>query len=169
MVSSASDCSGNFSPLRSTRDGSAGILPYYPVPALLNFINSTTSGGLGVECLQPSLDISGKLPVSSSYISSSSSVQVCGRTCQNSTHTFVSDGTMLDGGSLASQSSEHVGRCSSAVSHHKRSCHGCFGRPCVQGSAISAFNCWLLRDVCCTDGFSSSVCQAVVGATQTSM
>ena len=47
---------------------------------------------------------------------------------------------MLVGSSLASHSSQHLGRYSSAVSHHKRSCHGCFGRPCAQGSTISAFN-----------------------------
>ena len=40
------------------------------------------SGGLRVECLQPSLDVSGKLYVSSSCISFTSSVQVSGRTCQ---------------------------------------------------------------------------------------
>ena len=41
--------------------------------------------GLGVECLQPSLDFSGKLCVSSSSSSSSRSVQVSGRICQWST------------------------------------------------------------------------------------
>ena len=46
---------------------------------------------------------------------------------------------------------------------------GCLGRPGAQGSAVSAFNplaaqqCVLRRQ-----GFSSSVCQAVAGATQTS-
>ena len=42
--------------------------------------------------------------------------------------------------SWASHSSQHAGRCSSAVSHRKRSCCGCFGRPGAQGSVISAFN-----------------------------
>ena len=52
----------------------------------------------------------------------------------------------------------------------KRSHCGCFGRPGAQGSAISAFNplaaqqCVLHRQ-----GFSSSVCQAVAGATRMSM
>ena len=41
---------------------------YYTLESLLPL------GGLGVECLQPSLDISGKLHVSSSSISSSDSV-----------------------------------------------------------------------------------------------
>ena len=51
----------------------------------------------------------------------------------------------------------------------KRSHHGCFSRPGAEESAISAFNplaaqqCVLYRQ-----GFSSSVCQVVVGATQAS-
>ena len=67
-------------------------------------VETPISGGLGVECLQPSLVISGRLCVSSSCISSSSSVQVSGGTCQRSTQAFDSGGTMLDGGSLASHS-----------------------------------------------------------------
>ena len=84
--------------------------------------------------------ILGKLHVSSSYISSSSSVQVSGRTCQRSTQDFNSGGTMLDGGSLASHSSQHVGIHSSALSHHKRSYCGYISRPHAQGPAVSAFN-----------------------------
>ena len=95
---------------------------------------------LGVECLQPSLDYSGKLCLSSSGSSPSSSAQVSGRTCQWSTKTFDSGGTMLDGGPLASHSSQYVGRCSSAVSHCTRFRHGCFGRPGTTGSTVSAFN-----------------------------
>ena len=97
-------------------------------------------GPFGVECLQPSLDISGKLCISFFCISSSSSVQVPGRTCQRLTQTSDSGGTMLDGGTLASHSYQHVGRHSLALSHYKRSHVGCFRRPCTQGSAISAFN-----------------------------
>ena len=83
--------------------------------------------------------------------------------------TFTSGGSMLDGGSLASHSSQHAGRCSSMVSHHKRSCHGCLGRPGAQGSAVSAFNPLAAqRCVLHQQGFSSSVCQAVAGATRTS-
>ena len=78
--------------------------------------------------------------VSSSDSGPSCSVQVSGRTCQQSTQTFDSGGTMLDGGSLASHHSQHVSRCSSAVSHCKRSHHGCLGRPGSQGSAISVFD-----------------------------
>ena len=57
-------------------------------------------------------------------------------------------GTMLDGGSLASHHSQHVGRCSLAVSHGKRSCCGCFGRPGTQGSVISAFNPLAAQHMC---------------------
>ena len=63
---------------------------------------------------------------------------------------------MLDGGSLASHSSQHVGRHSSAVSHCKRSHHGCFGRPSAQGSAISAFN--QLSNMCYADRGSLPQC-----------
>ena len=47
---------------------------------------------------------------------------------------------MLDGGSLAPHNSQHVPTYSLVVFHHKRYRHGCFGRPCVEGSALSAFN-----------------------------
>ena len=124
------------------------IFLFYSMPPLFHFGNSTASGGLGVECLQPSLEFSGKLCVSSSSSGPSCSVQVSSRTCQQSTQTFASGGSMLDGSSLASHSSQHAGRCSSVVSHHKRSCCGCFGRPGTQGSAISAFNPLLLSNVC---------------------
>ena len=76
---------------------------------------------------------------------------------------------MLDGGSLASHSSQHAGRHSSVVSHRKRSRCGCLGRPSTQGSAVSAFNPLAAQQcVLRQQGFSSSVCQVVAGATQTS-
>ena len=108
MASSPSDGSSSFLPLGPTRGGSAGILLYHSMPALLHLLSSTTSGGLGVECLHPSLDVSGSLCVSCSCIRSSSSVHVSGRTCQWSTQTFDSGGTILNRGSLASHSSQHV-------------------------------------------------------------
>ena len=71
---------------------------------------------------------------------------------------------------MASHSSQHAGRHSSAVSHRKRSRRGCLSRPGTQGSAVSAFNPLVAqRCVLCQQGFSSSVCQAVAGATQMSM
>ena len=139
-------------PLGPSRGGPAGIFSFYSMPALFHFGNSSASGGLGVECLQPSLEFSGKLCVSSSSSGPSCSVQVSSRTSQWSTQTFTSGGSMLDGGSLASHSSQHAGRCSSAVSHHKRSRCGCFGRPGAQGSVISAFNPLAAQQcVLCTD------------------
>ena len=166
VAPSTSGGSGSFLPLGPSRGGPPGIFSFYSMPALFHFGNSTASGSLGVECLQPSLEFSGKLCVSSSGSGPSCFGQVSSRTCQQSTQTFASGGSMLDGSSLASYSSQHTGRHSSAVSHCKRSHHGCFGRPGTQGSAISAFNplaaqrCVLYRQ-----GFSSSVCQAVAGAT----
>ena len=65
---------------------------------------------------------------------------------------------MLDGGSLAPHSSQHVGQHSLVVPHHKRSFCGCLGRPGAQGSAISAFNPLAAqRYVLCRQGFSSLV------------
>ena len=73
-------------------------------------------------------------------------------------------GIVLDGGSLASHSSQHVGRHSSAVPHHKRPHCGCLSRPGTQGSAIFAFIPLAAQQcVLCRQGFSSSVCQVVVG------
>ena len=140
------------------------------MPALLHLGTTTTSGVLGFECLQPSLDVSGKLCISSSHISLFSSVQASRRTCERSTQTSDSGGIMLDGGSLAYHSSQHLGQCSLAVSYHKRSHHGCFGRPHAQGSVIPAFNPLAAeRDVLHRQGFSFSVCQAVMAATWASM
>ena len=65
-----------------SRGGPTGTFSFYSIPVLLYLGNSTTSGGLGVECLQPSLVFSGELCVSSSYSSSSSSVHISGRMCQ---------------------------------------------------------------------------------------
>ena len=140
VAPSPSGGSDSFSPLGPSRGGPVGIFLFYAMPALFHFGNSTASGSLGVECLQPSLEFSGKLCVSSSGSGPSCSLQVSSITCQWSTQTFTSGGSMLAGGSLASHSSQHAGRCSSAVSHCKRSHHGCFGRPGTQGSVISAFN-----------------------------
>ena len=140
VAPSTSGGSGSFSPLGPSRGGPAGIFSFYSLPALFHFGNSTACGGLGVECLQPSLEISGKLCVPSCSSGPSCSVQVSSRTCQWSTQTFDSGGSRLDGGSLASHSSQHAGRHSLVVSHRKRSRHGCLGRPGGQGSAVSAFN-----------------------------
>ena len=77
--------------------------------------------------------------------------------------------TLLDGGSLASHSSHHVARHYSSIPCCKISNHGCFGKLGVEGSAIAAFNALdSQRCALCRQGFSSLVCQAVVGATEAS-
>ena len=111
-------------------------------------------GALGLNAFYHPWMFSGKLLVSSSCISSSSSVQAPGRTCQRSPQTFDSGGTILDTGSLASHSSQNIDRHSLALAQHKWSCHACFSRPCAQGSAISAFiHLAVQRCVLCIQGF----------------
>ena len=114
-------------------------------------LETPASWGLGVECLQPSLEISGKLCVSSSGSGPSCSVQVSSRTCQWSTQTFTSGSSMLDGGSLASHSSQHAGRCSSVVPSCKRSHRGCLVGQALKGLQYLHLTLWLLSDVCYTD------------------
>ena len=129
VASSSSDGPSSFSPVGSMRGWSASILPYLSMLALFHLESAITLRGLRVECLQPSLEVSGKLCLSSSF-----------NGCQRLTQTFDSGGTMLDGGFLASHSSQHVRRYYSAKSYCKRSHHRCVSRPCAQGSALSAFN-----------------------------
>ena len=75
---------------------------------------------------------------------------------------------MFDLGSLASHSSQHIARCSLSVSHHKGSHLGCLSGPLHKGLPLLHLTLWLLWCVLCRQGFSSSVCQLVVGATQAS-
>ena len=58
---------------------------------------------------------------------------------------------MLDGGSLASHSSQHAGRCSLVVPFSKRSHHGCFGRPGAQGVQYLHLTLWQLSNMCYAD------------------
>ena len=59
---------------------------------------------------------------------------------------------MLDGGYLASHSSQHVGRCSSVVPHHKRSCHVDVSvGQMLKGLPYLHLTLWLLSDVCYVD------------------
>ena len=71
---------GSFSPLGPSRGGPPGIFSFYSMPTLFHFGNSTACGCLGVECLQISLEISGKLCVSSSSSGPSCSIQVSSKT-----------------------------------------------------------------------------------------
>ena len=122
--------------LQLTRDWSVGILMFQAISAMLHLGMSTTSRSLGVEHFQPPLDISGELYVSLSCISSLGSVQVSGVACHRSIQNSYSSGTLLDEGSLASHSSQLVGRHSLMVSHHKRPHHGYCSQLGIGGSAM---------------------------------
>ena len=124
--------------------------------ALLHLIKSATSGSLVFKCLQPSLDISGELCISSHCFSSPSSVQVSGRTCNRSIQTSNSCCTSLDGGLLALHSYQHVQQHYSLASHHKR-----LG---VQWSAIQSFYPLVTWSMCSTDKVLL-LCLAVAGVT----
>ena len=78
---------------------------------------TTASRRFGVECILPSMEVSGKFCLSSSSNNSSSTVHVSSGTCHKSVQTSYSSGTMLDGGSLASHSSQHIRECCSSVLH----------------------------------------------------
>ena len=110
-------------------------------------------------------DISDELYGSSTCISSPSSVSC--RIFHSSVQTSYSRGTLLGGGSpvwlptVPSMMKGIFQQCP-IIKYH----HGCFSRPGPQGSAITAFN--LLPTQICVlhrQGFSSSVFQAVAGAT----
>ena len=169
MAPSPSGGSSSFSPLGPSRGGPAGILSFYSMPALLHFRNSTASGALGLNAFSHlwTFWVSFVFPppalvplVLSKFLAE----HVNGKL----RHLILMAPCWMEA-PWHPHSSQHVGRCSLAVPHHKRSRHGCFGRPGSQRSAISTFNplaaqqCVLHRQ-----GFSSSVCQMVVGATQTS-
>ena len=185
MASSPSHGISSFLLLESTRGGSVGILPYHSMPTLLHLGNSLHLGALGLNVFScpwmfqvsnvfppPTLvplvlsnflaeHVRGQLRllilVAPCWMEAPRLPTVLNMLADVPQH-FDSGGTMLDGGSLASHSSQHAGRCSSALSHCKRSHHGCFGRLSSQGSALSAFNPLAAeRCVLCTQVFSSSL------------
>ena len=133
MAPPSFNSAGCISSLGSTTGRSVGVLLYQSMSAVLHFGKSKPSGCPGVECFQPSLDISGKLLVSFSNLSSPASTQVPEKTCHRSAQTSNSSGTLLYGGSLASYSSQYIGRHSSLVSYHKGPCQGCLSRLGSQG------------------------------------
>ena len=166
VTSSSLHGSGSTSTLGWSGSGSIGILWYQSMSALLHFGISITSWRNGVECCQLSLDISGELCVSFCCVSSPSSLQVSGRTFHRSTQNSYSSCDLLDRGILDSSTSQHVEDHSSSVSYHKNPHHGCFGRLGAVGTAVAEFNPLAAqRCLLCRQGFSSSVCQAVAGAT----
>ena len=164
VTSSSSHSPSNISTLRWTRGGFVGILMYQSMPALLHFGKYTTSRGLGVECIQPSLDKSGSLFLSSSCFNSSSSIQISGRTCHHSIRTFDSGGTMFDGAPwippLLNLLAD-IAQCCPVIKD-----------PIMdgaQGSVISAFNLVAaLRYVLHWQRFFSLVRHTMAGATQVS-
>ena len=58
MAPTSSHSLGCLSSLESTKDGSAAVLMYQSMSVILHLGKSTTSGILGVESLQPPLDLS---------------------------------------------------------------------------------------------------------------
>ena len=131
--------------------------PHIPMPVLLHLGESATSGSLGVEHFQPFLDVSGNFL---------STVKVSDRTYQMPIQTSNSICTLVDGGSLASHSSQYVGRCLSSESHCKRFCQGCLLGWMLKGLwSLHLFLC-LLEDVLTREGFSTSFCKAVVKVTR---
>ena len=71
---------------------------------------------------------------------SCSVVKVSSETCNKSIQASYCGGAILDGGSLVFHNSQHAGRHSSMVSHHKSLHQRCFSRLGAQGCAIAAFN-----------------------------
>ena len=81
------------------------------VPINISVITPTLPlEAFGLNAFNHPLSLSGKLCVSFSSFSSPGSIHVPGRMCHRSVQTFCSCGTLLDGGSLASHISKHVGR-----------------------------------------------------------
>ena len=87
---------------------------------------------LGVECFQPPLGISVGLCIFSSCFSTPGSVHVSIKTWEMLFHASNSGYSLLDGESLASNSSQHFGGHYLSMSYHKSLV--------VEGSAIAAFN-----------------------------
>ena len=148
--------SGSISTLVSTRGGSVGILTYQSISALLHHGKLSSSESLGFETFQLSLNISGELCIPTSTLGF---FQVSDRTCQRSVQTSNSSDTLLNGGFLASHSSQHVGRHFSLASC-KKFCHGYFSRPGALGYTTVIFKSWAAqRYSLYRQGFSISVCQ----------
>ena len=112
-----------FQKLGSTGGRSVGFIMHPLMSTLLHSGKIISSQSFQTECFQPSMAVSGDVCISSTCINSFSVVQVSSGTCHKSIKTSYSSGTMLDGGSLASHSSQHVERHSSLVSHCKRYHH----------------------------------------------
>ena len=136
--------------------------------ALLHFGKCSICGTLWLNTFNPPCKYQVSYVFLSSCISSLSSIQVSNWVCHRSIQTSYSVVTLLDWGSLASQSSQLVGRHSLFTSYCKKSHHGSFSRLGAQGSAITELNPLATQKcVLCRQGFSSSTSQAVTGASTT--
>ena len=138
--------------LGSTGGWSFCILMYILMSTVLHFGKSTSCGSLGVECFQPSLEISGESCISSFCISLPSPVHISGRTCHRSMQTWYSHATLMDVGLLASNSPtdllEDILHCCPVI---KKSFHGFFSGPGDQGLPLLHLTLWMLIDVCFGD------------------
>ena len=76
--------------------------------------------------------------------SSPSSDQVSSRTCYRSIQTTYPGGTLLDGGSLASHSSQHVGVTLLITVLPKHPHHGCLVDQILKGLQLLHLTLWLL-------------------------
>ena len=145
VASSSSHCQSSFPVLEATADGSVGFLMYHTMSALLHSIKSYQE--FGVESIPsyvfPLLALI-PLVLSKFLVEPVKSIV-----------TSYSNGTMLGGGSLPSHSSPYFARCSSLVSHHKGSHHGCFVGQVLKGLHLTF---WLFRDMCFTDKGSFPQC-----------
>ena len=147
----------NISTFRSNNGGFNGILMYQSVSALLHFGESITFRRLRVRCFQTSLAVLGGLCISSSCVSSNSFVQVSGQSCHRSSQTWYPCRTLFGGSSLAFLCYQHVGRCSSSVSHGKRSHQLCLCTLNAQWPASPYLTLGSSKK-CCTDKSSLPHC-----------
>ena len=148
MAHSCLQSSDSISYLESVGVRYVGMFIYQSTSALLHLGKSTTSQSLRVECFQLSLDTSGELCVSSSFIYSPSSLQVSGRPDHRSFQTFSSD-TLFDRGSLASHSLQPIGRHSSSGSFFPHLIKYDFIDWVLKGLPLLHLTLWLFRDVHC--------------------
>ena len=142
------------STMGSTKCGSHGMFKYQ-CQQYYTLENPLPLGALGLNTFNHSWT-SGELCVFFSCISSPSSVQVSGRSCHSSAQISYASGTLLDGGSFSSYSSQYFGRHSSMVSKNKKSYPGCFSRLVLKGMQSLHLTLWLFRDMCCADKGSLS-------------
>ena len=158
--------SGGFSPLGPSRGGPTGIFSFQSRPALFHLRNSTTSGGLGAECLQPSFDFSDKFPppalvplVLSKFLAE----QVKGEL----RHLILVAPYWMEAPWLST-----VLKMLADVPWWCPIIKDLIGDVSVgqvlKGLQYLHLTLWQLSNVCYADTFSSSVCQVVVGATQMS-